>query len=316
MPLLQTLFLTFLDTLMGHIVLAAYLMAVTDERAVWMRLKKLPPLLLSPLTAALLAIGLRTFFPELQMFQYFITSFAILIMCTFWVKWAWRFGFWRAFAATCMAGIFQVADSTLSMTLSWIIPLEDGSIQFSALLALHLGASAAVTLLLYRLRFGKWFRLLLDSGPDVWRTALLLFALEAVMELFLRFAGGIQTQFLPVYYLLVTVMVSLMAGLVVYQARQFDTARKLLAQQDVIAQQQLYEQDLEAIRQEVRTFRHDYKNLLAGLSQQAGEGELEQLRATLAELDAGFDQRLGEKIKASTQTGNLQIPQVRSLFVI
>ena len=31
----------------------------------------------------------------------------------------------------------------------------------------------------------------------------------------------------------------------------------------------------------MRAFRHDYKNLLAGLSQQAGEGELEGLRRTL-----------------------------------
>lgn len=34
-----------------------------------------------------------------------------------------------------------------------------------------------------------------------------------------------------------------------------------------------------------------------------------------AELDAGFDRRIGEKIQASTQTGNLCIPQVRSLLL-
>lgn len=69
------------------------------------------------------------------------------------------------------------------------------------------------------------------------------------------------------------------------------------------------------IRREVRTFRHDYKNLLAGLSQQAGAGELEELRHTLSELDAGFDLRLGRKIQASTQIGNLRIPEVRSLLL-
>ena len=65
----------------------------------------------------------------------------------------------------------------------------------------------------------------------------------------------------------------------------------------------------------MRAFRHDYKNLLAGLSQQVGTGELEGLRRTLSELDAGFDLRLGRKIQASTQIGNLQIPEVRSLFL-
>ena len=58
-----------------------------------------------------------------------------------------------------------------------------------------------------------------------------------------------------------------------------------------------------------------YKNLLAGLSEQADEGELDELRAALSELDAGFDQRIGEKIRASTQLGNVRAPQVRSLLL-
>ncbi len=313
MPSLQDFLRTFLDTLTGHIALAAYLLAVTDERAVWKRLKKVPLLLLSPLIAVLLSIGLHTV-PELKMFQYFLISFAILVMCTLWVRWAWQFGFWRAFATTCMAGIFQVADATLSWMLFWAVP-TDGNVPFAAAMGLHLGISIAAALLLYKLRFGMWFRLLLDYEPAPWRTALLLFALEAVMEVFLRLANGVQSQYLMFYYLLVAVMVVLMAVLVVYLAQRFDAARKMQAQQDVIAQQRLYEQDLEIIRREVRTFRHDYKNLLAGLSEQAGAGELEGLRHTLSELDAGFDLRLGRKIQASAQIGNLQIPEVRSLLL-
>ena len=49
MRLLSELLIGYLDSLTGHLALAAYLMAVTDERAVWRRLKKLPPLFLSPL---------------------------------------------------------------------------------------------------------------------------------------------------------------------------------------------------------------------------------------------------------------------------
>ena len=314
MPSLSGFCLTFLDTLTGHAALVLGLLAITDERAVGRRLRRLPPLLLSPLIATLLSAGLHLV-PRLLDVQYFLTSLAILIMCTLWVGWAWRFSFWQALAATCMAGIFQVADATLSMTLFWALPLDNGRFQFAAAAGIHLGISAAIALLLYRVRFGMWFHLLLDNESEVWRTALLLFALEASMEMFLRLLYAIPPQFLVFYYLLVAVMAALMAGLVVYLARQFDASRRLQAQQDAIAQQQLYERDLEAIRQEVRAFRHDYKNLLAGLSQQAGAGELEQLRATLSELDAGFDQRLGEKIKASTQIGNLRLPQVRSLLL-
>lgn len=295
----------FLDTLTGHLALTLYLLGVTGERAVWRRLKKLPFLLPSPLIAVLLSAGMYTI-PELRMFQYYISSFSILVMCTLWVWWTWKWGFWQSFAATCMASIFQVADAALSM----MVPIP-----FAAAIGLHLCVSAAVSLLLYKLQFGTWFRLLLDNNSAPWRIALLLLALEAVMEMFLRLAFGIQPRFLTFYYLLVAAAVVLMAVLIVGLAQRFDTARKMQAQQDIIVQQRLYEQDLEAIRREVRTFRHDYKNLLAGLSQQAGEGELEGLRHSLSELDAGFDQRLGEKIQASTQIGNLQVPEVRSLLL-
>lgn len=303
MPTFSDLFWGFLDSLTGHLAMAVYLLAVTDEHAVWRRLKKLPLLFLSPLIYILLSLGLYMI-PELSMLQYYLSSFSVLVMCALWVRWVWKWGFWKSLTATCMAGIFQVADATVSTMVS---------VPFAAAAGLHLGISVAVSLLLYRLRFGTWFCLLLDSKSAPWRMALLLFALEAVMEMLLRLAFGVQPRFLKFYYLLVVAMVILMAVMIVYLARQIDTTRKIQAQQDVIAQQRLYEQELESIRQEVRAFRHDYKNLLAGLSSQAGD--LEGLRRTLSALDAGFDLRLGRKIQSSTQIGNLQIPEVRSLLL-
>ncbi len=305
MPSLSDFLVGFLDTLTGHLALAVYLLAVTGERAVWRRLKKLPLLFLSPLISILLSVGMYAI-PVLAAFQYYINSFSILVMCALWVQWTWKWGFWQSFAATCMAAIFQVADTTLSA----MVPIPA-----AAAIVLHLGISVVTSLLLYKLRFGTWFCLLLDNRSAPWRTALLLFSLEAIMEMLLRLAFGVQPYFLMFYYLLVVAMVVLMAVLIVSLAQQIDTARKMQAQQDVILQQQLYEQDLEMIRREVRTFRHDYKNLLAGLSQQAGEGELEGLRRSLSELDAGFDLRLGRKIQESAQIGNLQIVEVRSLLL-
>ena len=93
MPFLNNFLSAFLDTLTGHLALAAYLLAVTGERAVWKRLKKLPLLLLSPLIAALLAVWLYAF-PIPKNSHYFILSFAILMMCTLWVRWVWRQSFW------------------------------------------------------------------------------------------------------------------------------------------------------------------------------------------------------------------------------
>ena len=298
---------TFIGSLTAHAALAVYLFVMMDVRG-WRILKKLPALLLSPLAASLLQVGLYVLIPGHVLVRYCISSFAVLLMCTFWARWAWRTEFWRAFSAVCMGGVFQVSTSCLSQIL-----LLNSELQFTVVVYLVVIPISA--LLLHRLRFGHWFRFLLEEGFGQRRTALFLFALEAAMETFLILQAGIQPEYLVPYFMLVLAMAALEAGLVIHLAQRLDAARKVAAQQDVIAQQQLYERDLEAIRQEVRAFRHDYKNLLAGLSEQAGKGELNQLRTALSELDTGFDRRIGEKIRASTQIGNVRVPQVRSLLL-
>ena len=300
---------SFTGTLIPHAVLAVYLFVIMGTRG-RRTLKKLPALLLSPLLATLLAAGLYTLLPNRGLICYCITTFAILLMCTFWVRWAWRTEFWRAFSAVCMGGVFQMATSCLTQIL-----ILYSDLPLTVVMAVSLIMVPAPAFLLYRLRFGHWFRLLLEEGFGQRRTALFLFAMEAAMEVFLILQVGIQPDYLIPYYVLVLAMAALEAGLVIYLARRLDDTRKMEAQQDIIAQQQLYERDLEAIRQEVRSFRHDYKNLLAGLSEQADEGELNQLRTALSELDTGFDRRIGEKIRASTQIGNVCVPQVRSLLL-
>ena len=290
----------FVGSLTAHAALAVYLFVMMDVRG-WRILKRLPALLLSPLLASLLQVGLHVLIPDHVLVRYYISSFAVLLMCTFWARWSWRTEFWRAFSAVCMGGVFQVSTSCLSQIL-----LLNSELQFTVVVYLVVVPISA--LLLHRLHFGHWFRFLLEEGFGQHRTALFLFALEAAMETFLILQAGIQPEYLVPYFMLVLAMAALEAGLVIHLAKRLDTARKAAAQQDVIAQQQFYERDLEAIRQEVRAFRHDYKNLLAGLSEQADEGELDQLRAALSELDTGFDRRIGEKIQASTQIGNVRVP--------
>lgn len=300
---------SFTGSLIPHTVLAVYLFVIMGTRGRQV-LKKLPALLLSPLLATLLAAGLYTLLPNRGLIRYCITTFAILLMCTFWVRWAWRTEFWRAFSAVCIGGVFQMTTSCLTQIL-----ILYSDLPLAAVMAVSLIMVPAPAFLLYRLRFGHWFRLLLGEGFSQRRVALFFFVLEVTMSAFVILQVGIQPQYLIPYYLLVLMMTALIAGLVIYLAQRLDATRKMEAQRDVIAQQQLYERDLEAIRQEVRSFRHDYKNLLAGLSEQADEGELDQLRTALSELDTGFDRRIGEKIRASTQIGNVRVPQVRSLLL-
>ena len=121
------------------------------------------------------------------------------------------------------------------------------------------------------------------------------------------------------YYLTFDILVAVIAILVmggtVSAARRMSTNRRLQAQRDIIAQQMLYERSLEQVRQEMRAFRHDYKNVISGMAEQAKEGETNILSRELEKLEAGFDRRLGKRIQESIQIGNLRIPQVRSLLL-
>ncbi len=278
-----------LDSLTGHLILVSYLLAVTDEQALRQRLKRLPPLLLSPSIALLLTLWLAYAVPAYKLRRYFLVSLAIFAMCTMWVMWAWQWDFWRSFSAVCMAAILQVATAAFAQIPFWLFPP-----------GLALDLAVIVTSLLF---------------AGLRRTAALLFSLEIAMETFLILQNGVEGQYMAAYFLLLAVVVLVIVGLIVYLGHRLEDSRTLQIQRDIIAQQQLYEQSLEDIRQEVRSFRHDYKNLLAGLSQQAREGELDALRSSLLELDADFDRHLGEKIQLSTQIGNLRVPQIRSLLL-
>ncbi len=314
MPTLVEYLRTYADTTLGHAMLVVYLFVVLEERG-WRRVKKLPMLFLSPLTVASVNIFLYYVLPGATLIHFCGSNLLIVLLCTLWVGWAWKVSLWRALSAVAMAGLFQVSVAALTRFLFRNILQESEGLRFAAVSAIAWALVLLSAVLLYRLRFGHWFRLLLEEGPGQRRMALFLFVLLYVMEAFYLLQRGLQPAYFPLYYVLVLVMAALAAGLVVYLAQWFDAVRKMEAQQGVIAQQQLYEQELEAIRREVRAFRHDYKNMLAGLSQQAGAGETEALCAALSELDAGFDRRIGEKIQVSTQVGNLRIPQVRSLLL-
>ena len=295
-------FLTYVDSLAAHVSLLIYLFAVLDERSGRRRLGRLAPsMLLSPLVAAAAALGTYLAIRDLLLLRHTLNSLAVLMFCTVWVRWVWRLDLRRAFACVCMAAIFQAAVSALLQALYGL----------SALQAYLLGTAVSLLTarILWRVRFGRSFRLLLE-GEGLGRLCLLLFGLEAAVEALIVLRWGVLEAYAPAYCLLTAVLAALMAALVLYLARQVESGRLLQAQRDVIAQQELYERELEAIEREVRAFRHDYKNLAAGLA-----GETEALRRALASLDANFDRRLGEKVRSAAQIGSVRIPQVRSLLL-
>ena len=307
----------YLDSCLGHIMVVVYLFAIMDEPAAWRQAaRRLPALLLSPLAATgiwMLVSG--------KMTVLLIGSFSNLFCCTLWAKWAWRIPSWRTFSYVCVAGMMQGLTSSLRLfrslvmvlSVEWLVSTVD--ITGAMLLALGLA------FFLRRAGFGVLFRSFLEEVGKV-RAVVFLFLLLALVEG--AFLLGVDSFSLreeldPKLYLAYDIMVSVTAALVmggiVSVAQRMSMNRRLQAQRDIIAQQMLYERSLEEVRQEMRSFRHDYKNILSGMSQQAKEGETNVLSRELEKLEAGFDRRLGEKIQESTQVGNLRIPQVRSLLL-
>lgn len=175
--------LMFQDTVFGHIILVIYLFAILDEKNRKRRFRKLPPLILSPLIAAVLNLGLDVVIPEYGILCYAIDSAVILCMCTLWVMWAWEMSFWPAFSATCMAAVFQVATSAFLQVIRPLIPY-DGNHPFLSLQAMCLPmvlvAVLVSGLLLGKVRFGVWFRRLLEDKDNQRRWAMLCFAMESV----------------------------------------------------------------------------------------------------------------------------------------
>jgi len=303
----------FTDTLIGHTAFVIYLFAIMDHPVVSRQLRKLPALLVSPLTAAVMSTVLFVYVPEFRLLRMILNSGVIMLCCTLWIRWAWNVCFLQAFSTACICGIFQVTSSSFGQFL--LVIFRNTTLMDPVIMGIFFPFIILSAILLKKLRFGTYFELLLKDTDRLFQTTMLMFALVTVVEMFFHMHQGIPDKFLATYYLLNVALILLITELILNFAKQIAKNRKIQVQQDIIAQQQLYEQNLEEIRQEVRAFRHDYKNLLAGLAQQANAGQLQALGATLSELELDFDRRLGEKIQTSTQIGYLQIPEIRSFIL-
>lgn len=83
--------------------------------------------------------------------------------------------------------------------------------------------------------------------------------------------------------------------------------------QYALAWQNTYNQTLENIQREVRSFRHDYKNMLSSLVLNAREGQMEATE--LNDLLLHFDTQIDEKMKLTRQLSHVEIIETKSLLM-
>ena len=89
---------------------------------------------------------------------------------------------------------------------------------------------------------------------------------------------------------------------------------KLKMQEEIIVQQQEHLALLEELQQEMRMFRHDFTNLIAGMTEQVQDGDIEGIRKFMQGTSSYFDERLGNEIKHLEGISNIKIYALRSLI--
>ena len=85
-------------------------------------------------------------------------------------------------------------------------------------------------------------------------------------------------------------------------------------QAEMLEQQEMYIQELEGIQSSMRSFRHDYKNMMSSLYLQSREGNMEEVEKNIHGLIDEFDENIDRKMNLTVQMANIRISEVKSLL--
>ena len=97
------------------------------------------------------------------------------------------------------------------------------------------------------------------------------------------------------------------------RARMFQEEKGKM-QAELLGQQEMYIQELESIQSSMRSFRHDYKNMMSSLYLQSREGNIEEIEKNIHGLIDDFDENIDRKMNLTVQMANIQISEVKSLL--
>ena len=110
-------------------------------------------------------------------------------------------------------------------------------------------------------------------------------------------------------------MLLLFLGFVRYLVMYEQSMDKLKVKEANLLQQQAYIQRLEKMQEEMRLFRHDYKNMLASMYLYAKDGENKQIQEFVQRTIDYIDGSVTEELRQSAQIGNIQITELKSLIL-
>lgn len=156
-------------------------------------------------------------------------------------------------------------------------------------------------LLIHKAGVGKLYRQWLEQ-EKLHKGILVLLGIYPALRL------GLQSVAVPegqgangAYYLLPLSLLLIIYLLFVYVGRDCQQKQYIAAQQASLKQQTVYIEKMEQIQSELRRFRHDFKNIMAGMYLQAREGDLDAVQSFIQEMTEDFDRQVGDQIRLLNQ---------------
>jgi len=195
--------------------------------------------------------------------------------------------------------------------------LSIGEERVRYLISNYMLGPAAVLLVFFLLRqlkvgdaYCRWL-----EHRDVWSWGMICLSAYPVviygMATLLTYGGMSRNGGLSITYLV------LIAALVVfhYKGREEWQRKEAAAQSLIVRQQEAYIRTLEGMQEEMRRFRHDYKNMMSGMYLTAKEGELTEAMDYIREMTDDFDSQIGGQIRQMSQLGNVCMTEIRGLLL-
>lgn len=224
---------------------------------------------------------------------------------------------WRK--AFIFSGIISFIQDNLLVFNTILLPILSlsGLIQSPiASLALYVMLGGAMIFVLKKTNFKLLIKHILVNDKNVLTALVVWFSLPILFNWAMRVTGlHEKPDNIMMAYLLIFLMFVLLLTIFQYIAKAEIDKGKLKAQKAILMQQQMYVQSLENIQQELRTFQHDYKNMLSGLYIQAKEGEVEAIQEFLKKMTFNFDSKVSDNIRQTTQLSNIHIIELKGLLL-
>lgn len=252
-------------------------------------------------------------------FNNILLAYVLLIGNALCVCLVFREKFRRCWGITLFTQIIVEYSGTLSFLIFTDRPLvlnipEERRVYMLVNYGVGPGVFFLLLYLLYKMKIGDAYRRWLEHG-EFWSRGMI--CLSAYPILFygatdLLMGSGVSRNVswgITLLMLFAALVLFHHMGMEEWQRREFASQQIILQQQDV------YIKTLEGMQEEMRRFRHDYKNMMSGLYLTAREGELAKTHCFIQEMTEDFDSQIGDRIRQMGQLGNVCMTEVRGLLL-